>query len=151
MKKMIISAFALLAGGAAFAEVPEACKITIEGDDAMKFNVASVSFKKADCAEVELTLKHVGKLPKAAMGHNVVLTKHADTDAVAKDGIAAGLDKEYVKPDDERVIAHTKMLGGGESDTVTFKTEALEVGGDYDFFCSYPGHAAVMKGKVVVE
>ena len=43
MKKMIISAFALLAGGAAFAEVPEACKITIEGDDAMKFNVASVS------------------------------------------------------------------------------------------------------------
>ena len=65
--------------------------------------------------------------------------------------IVAGLDKEYVKPDDERVIAHTKMLGGGESDTVTFKTEALEVGGDYDFFCSYPGHAAVMKGKVVVE
>lgn len=151
MKKLMIPALAVLMSAGAFAEVADACKISIEGDDSMKFNVASVTIKKADCPEVELTLKHVGKLPEAAMGHNVLITKHADMDAVAKDGIAAGPAAEYVKADDDRVIARTQMIGGGESDTVTFKTDALEVGGDYDFFCSFPGHYAVMKGKVVVE
>ena len=44
-----------------------------------------------------------------------------------------------------------KAVGGGEKDSVTFKTDVLEAGGDYDFFCSFPGHYAVMRGKVVVE
>lgn len=149
MKKLIIPAVFALMGSAAFAQ--DACKVTVDGDDAMKFLSDKIVIKKADCPEFEVTVNHVGKLPKAAMGHNIVITKHADTDAVAKDGIAAGLDKEYVKPDDERVIAHTKVVGGGEKDSVTFKTDALEVGGDYDFFCSFPGHYAIMKGKVVVE
>lgn len=149
MKKLLIPVFAVMMSAAAFAN--DACKIVIEGDDAMKFNVAEAKVNKAECPEVEITLKHVGKLPKAAMGHNVVVTKHADMEAVAKDGIAAGLDNQYVKPDDERVIAFTPIIGGGEETSVKVKTEALEVGGDYDFFCSFPGHYAVMKGKLIVE
>ena len=149
MKKMILPALFVLMGSAAYAN--DACKITIEGDDAMKFNLSELTINKADCPEVELTLKHVGKLPKAAMGHNVVIAKLADMDAVAKDAIAAGPANDYVKPDDERIIAHTAMIGGGEESTVIFKTENLEVGGDYEFFCSFPGHYAVMKGKFIVE
>jgi azurin len=31
---------------------------------------------------------------------------------------------------------------------VKFPTSALTKGGDYTFFCSFPGHAALMKGKL---
>jgi azurin len=60
----------------------------------------------------------------------------------------AGLDNNYIKPGDDRVIAHTKVVGGGESDSVTFDVAKLKAGQDYMFFCSYPGHAALMKGTL---
>ena len=49
------------------------------------------------------------------------------------------------------LIAHTKIVGGGESTTATFPGSALKAGGDYAFFCSFPGHWAIMKGKLVVR
>ena len=128
-----------------------ACKAVVKGDDAMKFDIKEIKINKASCPEFTVEVDHIGKLPAAAMGHNVVITKTADVDAVVKDGGAAGAATNYVKADDERVIAHTKVVGGGEKDSVTFKTDKLEAGGDYDFFCSFPGHYAVMRGKVVVE
>ena len=59
----------------------------------------------ADCTEVEITLKHTGKLPAQAMGHNWVLTKTADLTPVATDGMGAGFANDHVKPGDARVIA----------------------------------------------
>jgi azurin len=103
----------------------------------------------ADCTEVELTLKHSGTLAAATMGHNWVLTKTADLQAVATDGMAATLKNNYLKAGDKRVIAHTKVIGGGESTKVKFATSALTKGGDYSFFCSFPGHSGLMKGKLV--
>ena len=47
------------------------------------------------------------------------------------------------------VLAHTKMIGGGESTSVTFKTDGL-AGKDLTFFCSFPGHFAMMKGAFKV-
>lgn len=153
MKKLItialVSMMALFSS-AAFAQ-DDACKITIEGNDAMQFNLKEFTIDKAACAEFTIELKHPGSLPKAAMGHNVVVTKTADAAAVVADGITAGLENNYVKPDDARVIAHTNVIGGGESTSITFKTDALEAGGDYEFFCSFPGHYAMMKGKVTVK
>ena len=102
-----------------------------------------------DCTEVKLTLNHTGKLAKAAMGHNWVLTKTADYQGVANDGLKAGAAADYLPADDARIIAHTKLIGGGESDSITFATSALEKGGDYTFFCSFPGHWAIMKGVLV--
>jgi len=49
------------------------CDVTVEGDDRMKFDKAEIAVA-ADCTEVNLTLKHTGKLPATAMGHNWVLT-----------------------------------------------------------------------------
>lgn len=126
-----------------------ACSTTIEGNDAMQFNKTSIEVPKT-CKEFTVTLKHTGKLPKAAMGHNWVLTATADEAGVLGDGAAAGLDSNYVKPNDSRVIAHTKMIGGGESDSTTFQVAALKPGDTYVFFCSFPGHAALMKGTVSV-
>ncbi len=63
----------------------------------------------------------------------------------------AGKEQEYVPADDDRVIAHTSMIGGGETTSVRFDTSNLESGGDYTFFCSFPGHYGMMNGKLVVE
>jgi azurin len=40
------------------------------------------------------------------------------------------------------------VIGGGETTTVTFPTSKLKKGGDYTFFCSFPGHWSIMKGKL---
>jgi azurin len=146
MKKLIVALGLLFAANAAFAA--KNCTLNIEGNDLMKFNVTELKVP-ADCTDVEVVLKHVGKLPKAAMGHNWVLTKTADMQAVANAGVSAGLEKEYLPAGDKRIVAHTKVIGGGESTSVKFKTSQLTKGGDYTFFCSFPGHSALMKGKLV--
>jgi azurin len=146
MKKLIVAAGLLFVANAAFAA--KNCTLNIEGNDLIKFNVTELKVP-ADCTDVEVVLKHVGKLPKAAMGHNWVLTKTADMQAVSTAGVSAGLDKDYLPAGDKRVIAHTKIIGGGESTSVKFKTSQLTKGGDYTFFCSFPGHSALMKGKLI--
>ncbi|HIY70269.1 MAG TPA: azurin, partial [Candidatus Luteimonas excrementigallinarum] len=83
-----------------------------------------------------------------AMGHNVVVTMADDYSAVAADGLTAGADSDYVQPDDSRVIAATEMVGGGQSTSVTFSTSALDSGSEYTFFCSFPGHSALMRGTL---
>ena len=142
--------FAALLSVMAVPAMAAQCDVTIEGNDAMQFNTKEIVVDKT-CDEFTVNLKHVGKLPKAAMGHNVVITKAADKQGVANDATSAGPANDYLKADDARVIAHTAMIGGGETASVSFKTADLEAGGDYDFFCSFPGHWAIMSGKVVVK
>src|SRR5690242_2709800 len=125
MKLVRTLAFATLiaASTGAFA-APKVCKVEITGNDAMQFDKKEIAIA-SDCTDVEVTVKHSGKLPVTAMGHNFVLTKSADVAPVAADGIAAGVAKNYVKDGDARVIAHTKLVGGGQSATVTFPTSKL--------------------------
>ncbi|ATA55847.1 azurin [Variovorax boronicumulans] len=125
------------------------CDIEIEGNDAMQFNKSAIAVP-ASCKQFTVKLKHVGKMPKAAMGHNWVLSKAADAQGVAADGIGAGLDKAYVKPGDARVIAHSKVIGGGETDAVSFDVSKLKAGDSYAWFCSFPGHASLMNGTLAL-
>ena len=122
------------------------CKLEISGNDLMQYDKKELK-AEADCTTVELTLKHTGKLPAATMGHNWTLVKTADLNAVANDGLAAGLAADYIKAGDARVIAHTKVVGGGQSASVTFPTSVLKAGESYSFLCTFPGHSALMKGK----
>lgn len=142
------------AAALAIASVPAAmaaeCTFELEGNDAMQFNAQEIVVDKS-CDDFTINLKHVGSLPIASMGHNVVISKKADEQAVANDGIAAGLDNQYVKPDDERVIAYSDVVGGGESTSVTFNVADLQEGEDYAFFCSFPGHLALMKGDLKIQ
>lgn len=142
---LLAAALALAAGGASAAQ----CDIEIEGNDAMQFNKSTIAVPTS-CKQFTVKLKHVGKLPKAAMGHNWVLVKAGDLQGVAADGIAAGVDKGYLKPGDARVIATTKLLGGGESDSVTFDVAKLKAGDSYAYLCSFPGHSSLMKGTVTL-
>jgi azurin len=134
----------LAVSGGAFA-ADKVCKVDIAGNDQMQFDKKEIAVA-ADCTEVEVTLKHTGKLPAQAMGHNWVLTKAADLTAAATDGMGAGFANDHVKKGDTRVIAHTKIIGGGQTTSVKFATSLLKKGEAYSFFCSFPGHYSIMKG-----
>jgi azurin len=136
----------LFAAPAAAAD--KVCKLEITGNDQMQYDKKDLSVA-ADCTQVQLTLKHAGKLPKEAMGHNWVLVKAADLTAVANAGMSAGPANNYIQAGDKRVIAHTKTIGGGESDTVTFPTAGL-AGQSLMYLCTFPGHNALMRGTFKV-
>jgi azurin len=126
---------------------PKVCKLEIAGNDMMQFDKKELKVA-GDCTEVELVLKHTGKLPAASMGHNWVLSKTADANPVASAGMSAGPKSEYLVPNDKRVIARTKLIGGGETTSVKFPTSKLKKGEAYTFQCTFPGHSAIMKGKL---
>lgn len=123
------------------------CSVDVEATDQMTFNTQAINVSKS-CKTFTVNLKHTGTLPKTAMGHNWVLSKTADMPGIATDGIPAGPDASYLKAGDARVIAHTSLIGGGESTTVSFDVSKLTAGEDYSFFCSFPGHYSLMKGSV---
>ena len=119
------------------------CQLEINGNDQMQYD-KQVLTVPASCNEVTVTLHHVGKLPREAMGHNWVLVNGADLGAVANAGMGAAND--YVAPGDKRVLAHTKTIGGGQTTSVTFPTSILKPGGDYRYLCTFPGHNPLMRG-----
>ncbi|MDQ6648017.1 MAG: azurin, partial [Pseudomonadota bacterium] len=92
------------------------CATTVEANDAMQYNTKTITVPKT-CKSFKVTLKHTGKLPVTAMGHNWVLSHSSDETGVIADGMKAGASNNYEKPGDARIIAHTKLIGGGESDT----------------------------------
>ena len=124
------------------------CATTIEGNDAMQYNADSITIP-ATCTQFTINLKHAGAMAVNVMGHNVVVAKEADMAGIAADGMA--VTPEHVKADDTRIIAHTKMLGGGESASVTFDVVKVKDGGPFKFFCSFPGHMALMQGSLQVQ
>lgn len=138
-----------LFGAAGMAQAAGNCTVSLKGDDAMKFDLKEATVS-ASCATITLELTHSGKLPAAAMGHNVVVSKTADLAGVARDGMKAGAAGAYVPVGDARVIAHTALIGGGQKTKITFPGKKLTAGGDYSFFCSFPGHSTLMKGKLVI-
>ena len=146
MKLLYITAFLLLSRVAS----ADVCKLTITATDQMRFEQQTLQVD-GQCTEVEVTLHNSGKLPANIMGHDWVLTKTADMTAVANAGMGAGLANSFQRPGDKRIIAATKIIGGGENAMVQFSTAQLEPGVSYSYFCSAPGHFSVMKGRFVMN
>lgn len=149
MKHLVIAALGL--GLLAFGGTAAAsnCTITLNGDDRMQFDQKEVTVS-ASCKTITIELAHTGQLPAAAMGHNVVVAATSDVQAINAAGARAGAASGYLDKSDARVLGATDMIGGGASTRATFPGSKLRAGGDYSFFCSFPGHAALMKGKLVV-
>ena len=124
------------------------CATTVESNDNMQFNTKDIQVSKAG-KEFTITLKHTGTQPKSGMGHNIVISKAEDMDGVLKDGATAGADADYVKAGDARIVGHTKLIGGGEEASVTVDPAKL-ANGSYKFYCSFPGHGALMNGTVTL-
>ncbi|MEO8779302.1 MAG: azurin [Rhodanobacter sp.] len=141
---------AVPAAGDKPAAVVNDCATEIEGNDAMQYNVSSIVVP-ASCKDFKLTLKHTGSLPVTSMGHDVVISKAADMKAVDAAGMTAGAGAGYVKADDPQVIAHTKLIGAGETTSVSFPVSKIQGDGPYAFFCSFPGHSVLMHGSISVK
>lgn len=143
---LVLGALAGFSSNAAAAE----CKATIDSTDAMQFTTKALTVPKS-CKTFTVTLKHVGKLPATVMGHNLVLGKTADIAGIAADGMKAGAAAQYVKPGDARVIASSKVIGGGQSTTVTIPVGKLKAGESYTYACTFPGHSSIMRGTLTVK
>lgn len=127
-------------------QVPKEISIVLESDDNMQYNKKELKVKEGQ--KVTLTLKHIGKMEKNVMGHNFVLLKlNVKLSAFAEKAVLA-VETDYIPAGTSDIIVHTKLIGGGESDTITFDAPKK---GTYDFLCTFPGHYAMMKGKFIVE
>ncbi|WP_373746149.1 azurin [Neisseria dentiae] len=135
------------AGSAAAPTEAGACETVVSSDDQMKFDRQELEIKKS-CKEFKIVLKHTGKMPAAAMGHNIVISKSEDTSGVVSDGAGATAANDFVKPGDTRVIAHSKLIGGGEETTFTVDPGKFAEGSQYEFYCTFPGHYGLMHGTV---
>ena len=136
------------AAAAPDASLPEV-KVEITGNDQMKFDVAAINAKPGQ--KITVTLKNAGTMPKVSMGHNfVLLAQDLDPNAFVEAGMPH-MGKDFIAPElASKVIAHTKLLGPGESDTVSFA--APRTTGAYHYICSFPGHCAIgMRGVLTVQ
>ena len=123
--------------------------IQIEANDKMKFSLTEITARPGE--KLTLTLTNRGTTPKFSMGHNVVLlTGGTDPDGFALLAMEAATTEYLPAAMKSRVIAATKLLGPGESDTVTFTAPSAP--GSYVFLCSFPGHFQVgMRGVLIVQ
>lgn len=121
--------------------------VSLNGGDDMKFDLSEIKVKEGQT--VKLTLTHTGKMAKTAMGHNFVLLAAGVSLSDFASKAMGAQSTDYIPAGSEKdVIAHTKLLGGGETDTIEFTAPAK---GSYEFLCSFPGHSALMKGTFIVE
>ena len=137
-------------GGSEKQEVIEAdpnglVKLVVNSSDEMRYDQRSFRVKAG--AKIELTLNHTGKMGKRLMGHNLVILKPGtDLNDFASRALQAE-ESDYI-PEGDEMIGHTRLIGGGESDTIIF--DVLEKG-RYPFICTFPGHYSMMRGAITVE
>jgi len=147
IRKLVAVSLLTLASGQLLAAE---CKTTIDSTDQMSYSTKEITIDKS-CKTFTVELTHSGSMVKTVMGHNLVVSKEADAQPIATDGLAAGIDKNYLKEGDARIIAHTKVIGAGEKDSLTLDVSKLDAAEKYAFFCSFPGHISMMKCTVTLK
>lgn len=122
--------------------------IEITGDDQMRYNVTRIVAAPGE--ELRVVLRNVGSMPKDAMGHNWVLLK-AGANVISFSAAAAGARETLYIPENQKgqILAKIDLLGPRETGEIVFKAPAQP--GEYPYLCSFPGHAAVMKGTLIVR
>ena len=124
--------------------------VTITGNDTMQFDVKTFEVKAG--SKVKIVFKNIGVVPKIAMGHNLVVLKKGITAiAFGQKALGAGANATNALPDSLKgeVVASTKLLGPGETDTVVLT--APKEAGSYEYVCTFPGHFALMRGVMTVK
>ena len=84
------------------------------------------------------------------MTHNVVITAPGAADEVGSLALKMGLkgsEMNYV-PSSNKVLFHTGLLQPETSESIYFVAPSTP--GEYMFVCTFPGHAAVMRGIIKV-
>ena len=115
----------------------------------MKYDVAEITLDTS-CEQTKISLKHAGKLPINAMGHNVVIVEEKNLSKITQQiNFSLGVEKGYL-PESEDIIFISAMVGGGDTTELEMDMSKLDKTKSYVFFCSFPGHWALMKGKIKI-
>lgn len=150
MKMKLATLLVSLLGLSMFASPAQAGTVLeLSANDTMQYD--NKVFEVPVGVEITLVFTNKGALPKAAMGHNVVILKPGSDVMAFGAGSVVAAGTEYIPQDGplaDQILAHTKLLGPGESDTITF---TLEAAGAYPFICSFPGHFALMRGTITAK
>jgi len=102
-------------------------------------------------ALVTIKFKNTSNLAKEIAGHNVVVSKDSDFDALTNMvDPSNGMDEGFL-PSTPMVIGKTPFLGPNETYDLKISTSKLNSGQTYVFWCSYPGHWGIMKGNLVLN
>ena len=109
----------------------------------MKYDVENITVKEG--SRIKITLVNEGI--DVAMQHNILFVNFGKRKDVAAKAVQAGGDKNYI-PEDPNLIAASDMAKPGL--TVTLEFDAPKKG-NYEFFCSYPGHSQMMRGYLFVK
>jgi azurin len=124
---------------------PDDSKVILNSFDNMIYDKNKIEVNSGK--NIVLTLNHKGKVSKEFMGHNfVLLKKGVNVDEYAKKAVLAK-SNDYI-PNSDEAIAYTKMLGGGESTTISFLAPEA---GTYNYICTFPGHYMMMRGELIVN
>jgi len=85
------------------------------------------------------------------MPHNFVITKPGKADLVAAAAIALGAEgfKKQFIPATSDILHATKLLEKGETEELEFTAPSEP--GVYNFICTFPGHATLMRGTITVK
>lgn len=139
-KALFTAIITLLFAATVFANIDsdrEVRTINITGTDNMKFDVSLIEAEAGETIEIVFTTK--SDMPKQAMAHNIaIIDLGVDLEEFVMASIGSA-DNDYIAPAfEDRVIANSEMIGGGE--TSTFEFTVPETPGDYDFVCTFPGH-----------
>ncbi len=83
--------------------------------------------------------------------HNLLIVKPGTADVVAAAAIALGADgfKKKWLPESDDILLATDLLEHKGKDVLEFV--APQEAGIYPYVCTFPGHAGVMRGKMVVK
>ncbi len=122
--------------------------VTIHVGDELKYSVTRIPATPGE--RLRIVLVDTGKAPKTVMGHNVVVLKKGTDPAAFANASATARDTDYIAPSVKaQVLAHTPLVGPGETVETTFQVPTVP--GNYDYICSFPGHMlAGMKGVLAV-
>jgi azurin len=121
--------------------------VQLQANENMRFD--KELFKVHTGKKVTLIFENTSTSASASMSHNVVILKPGIDIADFADAVRNAQNEQYVPSSVmELVIAHTKLVAGGQSDQVEF---TISQPGVYPFICSYPGHWGTMQGKIVAE
>ena len=123
--------------------------VHITGNDDMRYNITRFVVHPGE--KVRITFENVGKMPITTMGHDLVILKLGqDYKRFSNEVNAADLKEKGEIPDSllDKVIAHTKILGPGENQTIELIAPAA---GEYDYLCTFPTHAVLMHGQMIVK
>jgi azurin len=145
--KIILLIIAAMIAPLAAATAP--IKIEITANDQMRYSTKKIEGKVG--VPMEITIKHIGKIPKASMSHNLVILKPGSMMAMISAKCIQAKDNNYIATDAESkaaILAYSPQLGPGESHVVKFTPTEV---GNYPYLCTFPGHFSEMNGIITVK